>query len=254
MTEIETAGASEEDEKAGGITTLHNRLRTLILDGVYPPGARLAERDLAHTLGVSRTPLREVLRMLQHEGLVETGRYQRARVAPLEPLALDMLYAGRIQLETLSLALTLPCLQEEEFAALDATLAAMRSATTIEDWEVPHRRFHQLLVAQAGEQLRATIASYADQSQRFRLMLAYTEIHAQSVSMVEHGRILQACRERKREEAVQQLARHLARTALTVLAHIAPEYEPVAVRTALALTQTGSALPQRSPAQRTRRG
>jgi DNA-binding GntR family transcriptional regulator len=165
-----------------------------------------------------------------------------------------MLYAGRIQLETLSLALTLPCLQEEEFAALDATLAAMRSATTIEDWEVPHRRFHQLLVAQAGEQLRATISSYADQSQRFRLMLAYTEIHAQSVSMVEHGRILQACRERKREEAVQQLARHLARTALTVLAHIAPEYEPVAVRTALALTQTGSALPQRSPAQRTRRG
>jgi DNA-binding GntR family transcriptional regulator len=242
MTEIETAGAPEEDETAGGSTTLYTRLRTLILDGVYPPGARLAERDLAHTLGVSRTPLREVLRMLQHEGLVETGRYQRARVAPLEPLALDMLYAGRIQLETLSLALTLPCLQEEEFA----TLAAMRSATTIEDWEVPHRRFHQLLVAQAGEQLRATIASYADQSQRFRLMLAYTEIHAQSVSMVEHGQILRACRERKREEAVQQLARHLA--------HITLEYEPVAVRTALALAQTGSALPPGSPAQRARRG
>jgi DNA-binding GntR family transcriptional regulator len=250
MTEIETPEAPEEDERAGGITTLHNRLRKLILDGVYPPGARLVERDLARTLGVSRTPLREVLRMLGREGLVETGRYQRARVAPLEPVALDMLYAGRVQLETLGLALTIPCLQEEDFEELNAALAAMRAASTLEDWEPPHRRFHALLVAQAGEQLRATIASYADQSQRYRLILAYREIHAQSVSMVEHGRILQACRERNREEAVQQLARHLARTALTALAHMAPEYEPVAVRTALALVQTGSSLPAEAPQPR----
>ena len=85
MTEIETAGVPEEDEQAGGIASLHTRLRNLILEGVYPPGARLSERDLAQTFGVSRTPLREALRMLQREGLVETGRYQRARVAPLRP-------------------------------------------------------------------------------------------------------------------------------------------------------------------------
>ena len=81
----------------------------------------------------------------------------------------------------------------------------------------------------------------ADQSQRYRLILAYREVHAQSVSVVEHGRILEACRERNREEAVQQYARHLARTALTSLAHMAPEYEPVALRSALALVQMDSA-------------
>jgi DNA-binding GntR family transcriptional regulator len=250
MTELETPGASEVDEQAGGITTLHHRLRTLILEGVYPPGARLSERNLAQTLGVSRTPLREVLRMLQREGLVETGRYQRARVAPLDPRALDMLYAGRIQLETLGLALTIPYLREEDFAELDAAHSAMRSATTIEEWEVPHRRFHQLLVSQAGEQLRATMDSYTDQSQRYRLILAHREIQAQSVSVVEHAHILQACWERNREEAVQQYARHLARTALTVLAHMAPEYDPVAVRTALALVHIGSASPAEVPQQR----
>src|SRR6266516_3385162 len=101
MTEIETAGVPEEDEKAGGITALHHHLRKLILEGVYLPGARLAERELAQTFGVSRTPLREVLRLLQREGLVEAGRYQRARVAPFAPPDLDTLYAGRIQLETL---------------------------------------------------------------------------------------------------------------------------------------------------------
>jgi DNA-binding GntR family transcriptional regulator len=246
MTEIETPGVPEEEEQAGGITTLHHRLRNLILEGVYPPGARLSERDLAKTFGVSRTPMREVLRMLEREGLVEAGRYQRARVAPLDPRALDMLYAGRIQLETLGLALTIPSLQEEDFAELDAAHSAMRAATTMEEWEVPHRRFHQILVSQAGEQIRNTMTSYADQSQRYRLILAFREIRAQSVSAVEHARILQACWERNREEAVQLYARHLARTALTALAHMAPEYEPVAVRTALALVQMGSAPPAES--------
>jgi DNA-binding GntR family transcriptional regulator len=250
MTELETPGAPEEDEKVGGITTLHHQLRKLILAGVYPPGARLAERELAQTFGVSRTPLREVLRMLQREGLVEAGRYQRARVAPLDPVALDMLYAGRIQLETLGLALTIPYLQEEDFAELDAALSAMRSATTMEEWEGPHRRLHQRLVSQAGEHLRATMASYADQSQRYRLILAYREINAHPVSTVEHAQILQACWERKREEAVQLYARHLARTALTALAHMAPEYEPVAVRTALALVHMGSSPPVEAPQQR----
>lgn len=251
MAEVETQGVSEEGEQAGGgITALHHHLRKLILDGVYPPDARLSERELAQTLGVSRTPLREVIRLLQREGLVETGRYQRARVAPLNPEALDTLYAGRIQLETLGLALTMPCLQEVEFAELDAALSAMRAATTMDEWEIPHRRFHELLVSHAGTQLCATIASYTDQSQRYRLILAHREIHAQSVSAVEHGSILHACREHNREEAVQQYARHLARTALTSLAHMAPEYEPVAVRTALTLVRTSSVSPAEVPPSR----
>ena len=120
----------------------------------------------------------------------------------------------------------------------------------MEEWEVPHRRIHQLLVSQAGVQIRNPMGSYADQSRRYRLILAYREIRAQAVSGLEHARILQACWERNREEAVQQYARHLARTALTALAHMAPEYEPVAVRTALALVQTGSSLPVEASQQR----
>jgi hypothetical protein len=46
---------------------------------------------------------------------------------------------------------------------------------------------------------------------------------------------------------MQQYARHMAKTALTILAHMAPEYEPVAVRTALALVQTGLSLPVEVP-------
>lgn len=237
----------DEPEHADGIASLHARLRKLILDGVYPPGTLIPQEELARTLGVSRTPLREVLRLLQKEGLVEAGRYQRCRIAPFAPTDLDTLYAGRIQLETLGITLTVPHLHQEELEQLDALIAEMRAAPDFESWEEPHRRFHQMLVSRAGKQLCATITSYADQSQRYRRMLGQTEVHTKSISMVEHGSILEACKEGNREEAAQRLARHLARTALSVLAHLAPEYEPVAVRTALHLVQASTTRSEEVP-------
>ncbi|MEU4836367.1 winged helix-turn-helix domain-containing protein, partial [Streptosporangium sp. NPDC023615] len=55
-------------------------LRGLILAGQYVPGDRLGEAELAETLGVSRTPVREALRRLQAEGLVEIAANRGARV------------------------------------------------------------------------------------------------------------------------------------------------------------------------------
>ena len=243
MVQSETTGTLDGRESKKGMTLLHERLRKLILDGVYPPGALIPQEELARTLGVSRTPLREVLRLLQKEGLVEAGRYQRCRVTSFEPKTLDTLYAVRIQLETLGIFLTVPQMQQEDFDTLTRALTEMRAASDIDAWEEPHRRFHQLLVAQAGDAICAMIGSYADQSLRYRQMLGHSDIHAKSIGMVEHGQILEACLERKREEAALLLGRHLARTALVLLTHLAPEYEPVAVRATLALTQIGSNLP-----------
>ncbi|MGH3235896.1 MAG: GntR family transcriptional regulator [Streptosporangiaceae bacterium] len=67
------------------IRYVHACLRECVLDGAVPPGARLSRVSLAAQPGISRTPLREVLRMLQEEGLAEIGPDQRARVAGLDP-------------------------------------------------------------------------------------------------------------------------------------------------------------------------
>ena len=59
------------------------RIRDMIVDGAYLPGSRLPERVLCETLGISRTPLREALKVLASEGLLEIAPNRGARVAGL---------------------------------------------------------------------------------------------------------------------------------------------------------------------------
>ena len=64
-------------EARQAIPHVHAYLRECILDGTLKPGTKLSQVSLAAQLGISRTPLREVLRMLQEEGLVEIEPNQR---------------------------------------------------------------------------------------------------------------------------------------------------------------------------------
>ncbi|MGI8910108.1 MAG: GntR family transcriptional regulator [Rubrobacteraceae bacterium] len=64
-------GALRNSEERTGPSRVFERLRRLILDGEYGPNERLIEEQLAERLGVSRTPVRQALTMLQSEGLVE---------------------------------------------------------------------------------------------------------------------------------------------------------------------------------------
>src|SRR5882724_597789 len=80
-------------EARQAIPYVHAYLRECILDGTLTPGTKLSQVSLARQLGISRTPLREVLRMLQEEGLVEIEPNQRTRVAGLDPQELDDVYA-----------------------------------------------------------------------------------------------------------------------------------------------------------------
>ena len=87
---------------------VYERIRTAILDGDLAPGAVMSQVALAEELGISRTPLREALRMLQGERLVEAEPNRRVRVAPMSPADLEELYVVRITLEAEALRLSVP--------------------------------------------------------------------------------------------------------------------------------------------------
>ncbi len=88
--------------------------------------------------------------------------------------------------------------------------------------------------------MREIILRSIEAGERYRRIKLQNLAHAWEVAEVEHTAIFEACREGNRDVAVEQLARHLARTALTVIALADPEYEPTAVRAALRLV-TGKA-------------
>src|ERR1700735_5621356 len=137
-------------EARQAIPHVHAYLRECILDGTLSPGTKLSQVSRAAQLGISRTPLREVLRMLQEEGLVEIEPNQRTRVAGLDPAALDDVYASRILLETLALSMTIGKFGTKERAEAKRLLTAMRRAAKNEDFELwfrTHGDFHRLFTA-----------------------------------------------------------------------------------------------------------
>lgn len=217
---------------------LQAHLRQLILEGALEPGAVISQVELARALGVSRTPLREALRMLQEEGLIHAEPNRRARVTTFDPGDLDSVYGCRVMLESLAIILTVNAITDDDLSSLADSLDEMRRSDVSEQrekWQTAHRKFHHLLVAGAGNHFGRTIAAYQDRAERYWLMFMRAESAVHMSRQKEHEAIFEACSQRQAAEAGSLLARHLARTALTLMAQMAPERDPIAVRTALQL-------------------
>lgn len=225
------------------IGPLHALLRECILDGRLAPGTVLSQVALGRQLGVSRTPVREALRMLQEEGFVEAEPNQRMRVAAIDPAALDADYGMRIVLESLALTMTLEGFGAPAKREAKAQVAAMRRAARakdVEGWFTAHRDYHRLLTAGAGEPLRRQLEALSDRSARYiRITQQFDPDSWSEPGDTEHPAILDAVAAGDRDTAVSRLAHHLERTALRVLRGHAPQYEPQAVPRAMALVHAG---------------
>jgi DNA-binding GntR family transcriptional regulator len=234
----------ELPEARQAIPYVHTYLRQCILDGTLTPGTKLSQVSLARQLGISRTPLREVLRMLQEEGLVEIEPNQRTRVAGLDPQQLDDIYASRILLETLALSMTIGSFGAAPRKEARRLLAAMRRAAKTGDfdaWFTAHAGFHGLATAAAGETMLRQLRVFADRTIRYIRIYQLSEPGGwQAAGDVEHAQILDALVAGDERAALTGMAHHLARTALRVLADCAPDFTPVAVPHALALLEPAS--------------
>jgi DNA-binding GntR family transcriptional regulator len=218
--------------------SLHEYLRRLILDGAIPDGASISQVELAERLGVSRTPLREAMRMLQAEGIVSAEHNRRAHITALEVGDIDTVYGCRVLLEATGVLVTVRTLDAARLRELTEAAREMRSHAgdvDAETWARAHRRFHRALVPQAGREFGRTLSTYFDRAERFRRMYQTEEIAAGIRLPAEHEAILKACRAKDATKAAALVARHSARAALALMAQIAPDREPTLVRTALQL-------------------
>jgi DNA-binding GntR family transcriptional regulator len=157
-------------------------------------------------------------------------------VADFSITDLEQLYAMRISLEALAIRLTVPFFQADELRRLEGFLTQMAGLPTPEEyehWEVPHRAFHLSLVANAGTRIVTMIAQLSDHAERYRRFYSTEVPLSFERGMREHEAIVDACVVRDPELAAERLARHYSSVALGTLAVLAPEHDPVLVRTAL---------------------
>lgn len=154
---------------------VYDRLRTAIVEGRYPPGARLVEQRLAEELQVSRTPVREAVRRLEAEGLVVVERNRGAHVRPLSEHEIADLYEVRARLEAYGAELAAERADAAEVAAIqnaadDFAAAVLAVAATgqaapadVRVLDAANARFHgSLLAASRHGRIRQLVAGAVD--------------------------------------------------------------------------------------------
>ncbi|WP_440098309.1 GntR family transcriptional regulator [Streptosporangium sp. H16] len=194
------------------------RLRHEILSGALAPGERLIEEQLTQRFGISRAPLREALRSLGQQGLVEHLPRRGARVTELTGGDVDELFGLRDVLERYAVETALPLSGVHDMTALAEALEGMASAVRLDDpfsENEAHRRFHVALVALAGH--RQLLMAYEPVILKLQLYMAANlrreaEQRAPSEGVERHRRLFEAIASGDPATALDALSRHGART------------------------------------------
>jgi DNA-binding GntR family transcriptional regulator len=136
-----------------------NRLRDAILRGALEPGEKIIEEQLCADFGISRAPLREALRLLAQQGLVEHLPRRGSRVTEWSPTDILQLFALRYVLERHAVETALPLTDPgTALQPVRDALARMRGASDDLTRDDAHRRFHAAVVELAdNRQLNITL-------------------------------------------------------------------------------------------------
>lgn len=190
--------------------SIYEKVHARILDGRLAPGSLLVEGTLAKEFGVSRTPVREALSRLSHEGLVE--RHERAmRVRVLKPEDVLEIYEVRIALEAAAARAAAGRRTDLDVARLQRTVEAMQGLGD-GDVDVRPKLAHSFHFAIWGASHNAALRETLEGVHRRVLGLASTTLHYPErweTFLAECVELLDAVRERDAERAEEIAARQM---------------------------------------------
>ena len=179
-----------------------NTLREAILKGELKPGERLMEMHLATKLGVSRTPIREAIRMLEHEGLAVTIPRKGAQVAKMTEKDLQDVLEVRAALDALAVVCACRRMTDAQFVELKEAMKAFEDATRTEDVRKiveTDEAFHDVIYASAENPKLVNIINSA-REQMYRYRYEYVKnpsVYSQLIA--EHKQIIEGFDRRDEE-------------------------------------------------------
>lgn len=192
--------------------TIVNRVRTMVYDGDLKPGEKVPERMLCESLGISRTPLREALKVLASEGVLELLPNRGARVARLTAADVDEMFPVMGALEALAGELACANATEADIAemrALHYQMALHHTRGERSEYFAINQKIHEKIMAAAGNDL--LVGMYEGLAGRIRRARYISSITPErwAEAMTEHEEILAAFSSRDGQRLAAILRGHL---------------------------------------------
>jgi DNA-binding GntR family transcriptional regulator len=192
----------------------YTRVRGLILSGELAPGAVLPQATLAQTIGMSTTPLREALRRLKQDGLVELDAHRDARVRPLDATEARDLLELRRSLDPLAASLAAQRRTEADLADVGAALdglEALSASPSIAQLE-SHHRFHAAIHRASHNTLLVDVLDglwvKTDRYRRHGLAAGRSD-EEREARATEHRLLFEAVRDGDADTAAELMRRHV---------------------------------------------
>lgn len=196
-------------------------LRQAIRDGILPPGERLMEIPLAEELGVSRTPIREAIRILEQEGLIVMIPRRGTYVADMSLKDVTEVFELRSILEELAAELAAERITNEEIEALEQHLVEIgnyMNENNLDKVVQADILFHEILYkASRNDRLVEMINNLREQTLRFRT-LSMSQTGRLAKTWDEHRQLVEAISDRDVERARQIARIHMEESEKTLLA------------------------------------
>lgn len=200
-----------------------NTLREAILKGDLKPGERLMELQLAAKLGVSRTPIREAIRMLEQEGLAVTIPRKGAEVAKMTEKDMEDVLQVREALDELAASIACEQITEEELKALAGALADFEKSIHTRDvkWIAEmDEKFHDIIYQATGNpKLVNILNNLREQMYRYRVEYLKDEKNY-PLLLEEHREIVEAFMNKNKEKVSECMRQHVVNQAVAVKAII----------------------------------
>lgn len=196
-----------------------NTLREAILKGELKPGERLMELQLAAKLGVSRTPIREAIRMLEQEGLAVTIPRKGAEVAKMTEKDMEDVLQIREALDELAAARACERISEDELTELRCTMHEFEEYTKSGNLKMIAEadvRFHDIIYRATGNsKLVNMLNNLREQMYRYRVEYLKDEKNY-PILIKEHSEIMDGLSERDRDIVTAAMHRHVMNQAAAV--------------------------------------
>jgi DNA-binding GntR family transcriptional regulator len=223
--QVDTTGSDREIKDGPGLDPAHyrgewgrrsQRARAFVRDGIvtgrFPVGAPIADAEIASELGISKTPAREALKLLEQEGLLERGPRRQLRVRGFTAEHREEVLEVREALEQIVVRRACLTITTEEIDLLRLSLLRQRRAAQAGDDSAfidLDEDFHLMLARGSGQQIVARLLGQLGAFVRI-MRLGAERSEAQLLRVVaEHEAIVDALEAREEQAAVDALVTHL---------------------------------------------